>query len=257
MPKRRWTADETKYLTEHYPTDDFEEIAKALGRTVRAIEHRANSLRLKRAKDYVVNHHFFDMWSADMAYILGITITDGCISGGRLSYGVSRKDGHLLDYIADHIVPGRKPAQYVDRSNGKVYPTTRLKVGSAVMLESLRRLGVVERKTGIESVPDVPNEFKADLLRGIFDGDGCVYIANKRTGQLGLHIVSASRTFVEDVQLKLADGVGYIIPCPNPPYRELYRWKVYKQSDIRAIASKMYYPGFSFCLERKRKRFHV
>lgn len=253
MKYKKWTEKDYQYLIENYSTMNNNILCKNLKCTKRALLHKTNKLRLKKKKNYIINQTFFDDWSSDMAYILGFIITDGCISDdNRLSFGVALKDKCILDYIGSKLVPGKEIKISTEYRKGVGHLTARLKFTSQYIAKKLREFHIVPRKTGIEILPECPDKFKGDLLRGIFDGDGCINISNKKYRHLKYSICSASKSFLETIKQKLGLYLGYI----RQKNETISSWYIYKQKDIKIIRDIMYKKDNIFCLERKKRIFY-
>lgn len=60
---RLYTKEEDAYITEHYPNEDCEVIAKYLDRTCNSIKKRASDLKVKKSKEYISNlyrEHYYN-----------------------------------------------------------------------------------------------------------------------------------------------------------------------------------------------------
>ena len=101
-------------------------------------------------------------------YILGLIITDGCISknGNRLYICISLKDEDMISKIHDLVCPNKKI--YKDGNNYQI------KWRNDRDIQYLYNLGIHERKTFDVILPLFDCNMW-HLVRGIFDGDGCVY----------------------------------------------------------------------------------
>ena len=202
-------------------------------------------------KNYKINEEFFNEWSNDMAYILGFTTTDGCITDdNRLSYGLNSKDRHVLDFISSKICPGRDIKISEEKRKNTICSCARLRIGSKYLCCQLKKLGIVPRKTGKEALPEIPDKYKHDYLRGLFDGDGSIHITNKSNNQLTFQICSASKSFLEDIKFKIGGNTGYI----KYKGKNCWTWIVYKQCDILNLYKYMYKTK-SFYLLRKKTKF--
>jgi LAGLIDADG DNA endonuclease family protein len=123
-----------------------------------------------------VNQDFFKTWTPEMAYVLGFFAADGSMNeskrgGHYIEFQIT--DGDLLKKIqvlleSDHKITIR------DRVPGQklIY---RLQIGSKIIFEDLIQLGFVQNKTKVLSLPDIPQDFFGDFIRGYFDGDGNVW----------------------------------------------------------------------------------
>jgi hypothetical protein len=198
---------------------------------------------------YPVNNEFFDEWSADMAYILGFTITDGCIyqRQNQISYGI--KDKEILEFIRDKISPTR-PIRYKFNPIDKYHATTRecyeLKI--TINLEAMMRLktlGVFAKKTGFEVCPDVPEKYFGDFLRGVFDGDGCLYY-NKCNKAFIFTIICKNKQFLNDINSRI-NNIAHIY---HYKAKDVYRLTICKQIDLRNIRNLLY-SNNNFKLQRK------
>ena len=112
-------------------------------------------------------------------YILGLIITDGCITknGERKYICISLKDLYMITMIRDLVCPNKKV--YKDGNNYQV------KWRNDNDIQYLSDLNIRERKTF--DVPFPIFEYNMwHLIRGIFDGDGCVYhstLTDKKYGR--------------------------------------------------------------------------
>lgn len=246
-----WSEEDVSWLASNYSTADYANMSAHLGRTKVSIVRAANSRGLKRYVGHTINHTFFGTWSAEMAYILGIVITDGCISRGKLRFGVASKDRSLLEFISSRLCPGKaiRDTNYVNSKTKRRYPTSWLELGSKQIVRDLLGHGVTERKTGREAMPNCPEEFRPDLLRGLLDGDGCFNFSRKNAAfpYIRMTIASASPEFLEEVKRQLCFGFGRIYRCS----RNCFKWTLYRQKQIKKLVDIMYYEGAPFYLERK------
>jgi len=132
-----------------------------------------------------VNKNFFKKWSSEMAYVLGFFAADGYITvnkrGGQF-WSIQIVDKKLLENIKKTVGSGHKISTMKRRKifGGEVsfYIIYRLQIGSIEMCDDLRHLGMCENKTKSLTVPNVPDKYFSDFVRGYFDGDGNVWLGN-------------------------------------------------------------------------------
>lgn len=125
----------------------------------------------------IENEDFFENIDCEeKAYVLGLLISDGYIIKPKKKnpvWGISLKksDEYLLEMIKKHI--GVKDKKLVnDRDSCMV-----LTITSAKMVSDLKQYGVVERKSHTVTIPkEISPHLRHHLIRGIFDGDGTVFI---------------------------------------------------------------------------------
>lgn len=145
-----------------------------------------------------INENFFSTWSSEMAYVLGLIITDGCISKtGVIS--LSMNDKELLEKVkkvmgsAHNITPSK-------HQKGLYY----FHFARENMVKRLRDFGVTPRKSLEVKFPDIPEDFLPDFIRGVFDGDGSVYF-DKRSKDYPIRtgLYSGSKDFIEKLEENL------------------------------------------------------
>ena len=101
-------------------------------------------------------------------YLLGLIITDGCVYAAKshMYICISLKDKYMIQKIRDIVCPTKKV--YKDGNNSQV------KWRNDRDIKYLYSLGIGVRKTYTVELP-MFNDNMWHLMRGIFDGDGCVY----------------------------------------------------------------------------------
>jgi len=135
-------------------------------------------------KSKINNESYFrSIDTEEKAYWLGWIMADGCISlyNGQysLKLHISIMDKVLIDSFLVAIDSSNKTKFKPEMGNGSYY----VSLTSRVMIEDLIKLGVVERKTGLEHIPEeIPHSLIKDFLRGFFDGDGITDISRCRSG---------------------------------------------------------------------------
>jgi hypothetical protein len=188
-----------------------------------------------KKENYQVNHDYFKIWSHDMAYVLGILVADGNIqkNGNYVKIEVCPKDRILLEFVRDQITPN-----YVLKQSR---PTEiRWYPASATLKSDLVGLGVVPAKTGKEVVPStLPEKYKWDFVRGLFDGDGTVSTSS-------VSITSNCKQFI--LALHKLVGLGRV-------KRKKMNWdlEIERKSELKIFFTNLYSTG-SFALDRKKEK---
>jgi len=119
-----------------------------------------------------VNHTFFDTWTPNSAYALGLLFTDGCIQK-KSSWEISfvNTEYTLVQWLHKILKSNRKITKVITQTK----PAYTCFITSTYLGEKLLSLGVIPRKSKIEcSLPTVPRGLYLDFIRGLIDGDGCV-----------------------------------------------------------------------------------
>ncbi|WP_156450405.1 LAGLIDADG family homing endonuclease [Sporosarcina sp. HYO08] len=134
-----------------------------------------------------VNEHFFKRWSHEMAWVLGMFVTDGHVNKRTHSISFAQKDERLLRLIAKYM-----DADYVIAPPGSTRTTPVLLINSKIIKEDLAAMGIHPVKSLTMAFPKVPDEFLPSFVRGVIDGDGYV-------GKEGyaMHVTTGSNEFAQ------------------------------------------------------------
>ena len=199
-----------------------------------------------------INEDFFSSWSPEMAYVLGLIITDGCISrGGTVSLCINDKE--LLEKVKEAMRSTHKIEPSKHQRNLYIFHFAREN-----MVKDLERLCVVPKKSLTVKFPEVPQTYLSDFIRGVFDGDGSVLFKKKsKNFPLVTKFFSGSKDFIEKLEAKLQEL------CM--PKRKIYQQKtqngfcytiVYGHKDSQNLFKILYKNTENgLFLERKYNRF--
>jgi hypothetical protein len=179
------------------------------------------------------------LWSDDLAYFLGLMITDGNVrANGQV--GFVSLDRSSVVFVRDFITPSAPIREELTRQGTPAYRWT---VWSKDLVTVLSTYGILPRKSLTVPFPVIPDEWFWSFLRGVVDGDGHIDQARRITISTGSHL------FAEGLQAQLA--------------RLGFRCSIYQNQrsltvtlgipTSRAVAPLLY-PSGAFCLERKRLR---
>lgn len=136
-----------------------------------------------------VNEHFFKSWTHEMAWVLGLFVTDGHVNKQYHSIYFSQKDERILRLIAHYM-----EADYVLAPYGRTKTTPTLIINSKEIKKDLELLGITANKSLTLPFPKVPEEFLASFVRGVIDGDGWVAHDGYQ-----MNVTSASLEFAENL----------------------------------------------------------
>lgn len=198
-----------------------------------------------------VNENFFKVWSAPMAYTLGLIYADGAIIDSRVSSRtcyllISNNDVDLLNQVrkamsSTHRLDFR-PAIKRDFGHGKTYlckPSYRLRIGNKLIYSDLLTFGLHPRKSLSIKVPNIPDSFFPHFLRGYFDGDGCVNIYSRKAGQaIQVVFTSGSLKFLEELNVLLCNILR--VSLKHTPYQSGAYRLAYKASEAMSVLKFMY-----------------
>ena len=204
-------------------------------------------------------------WSEDMAYIVGLTATDGCLITGRRAINFKSGDRQLVETYLRLLGRKNRVKSHPTENGGVAYYT---QFHDSRLYEWFRSVGLTPRKSLTIGALSVPNSCLIPLARGLLDGDGSVINKTYRadTGRsadyfweyLITSFKSASRPHLEWLQSRL-DAVtaqsGVLselkrkVPLPNR--HPMYELRYGKRSSL--VLLPLLYPDGAPCLERKRK----
>jgi intein-encoded DNA endonuclease-like protein/tRNA1(Val) A37 N6-methylase TrmN6 len=147
-------------------------------------------------RKYKINTEAFkDIKNETQAYFLGLMYADGNVSSSKKSLSITlhNKDIDVLRKFSEFIYGFEK------LDEGDKYTTFR--VHSSEIYNDLINLGCVPNKTfKINSLPKINEKLIRHFLRGVYDGDGCIYISKSSNVKV---ILTCSSLFVNIVQKHL------------------------------------------------------
>jgi len=109
-------------------------------------------------------------WSDEMAYIVGLTATDGCLITGRRVINFKSEDRQLVEtYLGVLGRTNRIRKEKTHKPGGVVYTT---QFGDSRLDEWFRSVGLTPRKSLTLGSICAPDRFIVPLARGLMDGDG-------------------------------------------------------------------------------------
>jgi len=213
-----WVPNEITIMKEHYEHNP--NIYKLLpNRSKQAIWYKAWELGLKSDGKGEIegNIFFFRTWSKEMAYILGLICSDGNVCGDVLT--IVQKNKEYLEQIAKMMeFHTLKIGTRIAKLNNKEYEQNRLVIRNRILVEDLKKLGVMERKSlKLGKIP-VPEKFMPNFILGYFDGDGCfTYSFEKRNGKVRPHWeLLGTYNFLNWIQNEISN----LIKLPNRKVRK-------------------------------------
>lgn len=190
-------------------------------------------------------------------YILGLILSDGCIrskdENSTKTICISSKDKYILEKIRDIVAPNKKI--YKDGANGQVVWRNQYDI------DYLASHGIVERKTKIARLPIVDNMWH--MIRGFFDGDGCVYNSICHDKKYGRTYTYKFISFTIGSERLLSDFTDFLhnnnirfSVCKDKRHDMTYCVQISAKSSVKYMYDKMYFEADSWKLERKYNKFN-
>lgn len=200
-------------------------------------------------------------WSPEMAYVVGLMATDGCLVGDRRHLSLTSADVDLLETF--RVLIGR-PAIKIRPKVSALGRAHDLQFGDVLLWEFLEDVGLTPRKSLTLGALRVPDEYVFDCARGLLDGDGSidnfVHAPTRRTypeyryERLILKFHSASRAHLEwlrDTMLRVAGWPGHVTATHSRDRATpMYALRFGKYASV-ALLERMYADPASPRLARK------
>lgn len=163
-----------------------------------------------------INSFAFSKITRDSAYWLGIMLTDGYISNSN-KFELSLKDKEHIEKFKIFLKSKHLIQEKITIVNNSTCINYRLSICDNQIVDDLKNLNCVNNKSFIVRLPILEDKYMSDLIRGIFDGDGC--ISRTSTNRNIITICSASKKFLEDIETYLST-------------KEIKCTRIYKSRDL-------------------------
>ena len=208
------------------------------------------TLEERRTND-VVDDYFNIIDSEEKADILGFLIADGCVDSkrNRITMKLKEEDKDHLQRILSILSTGYKLYKVTTVLNGKTFNSYKMEIRSSQIVNALAKLGIVDRKTGVETLPTLSKELMPHLIRGIFDGDGSISFRQRgenRKIEALVNICSTNKAFLEDIG-KYVVGSVY---TEKRPGMDMYRLTATSRESAFKFLTYMY-ENSTISLQRK------
>jgi len=187
-----------------------------------------------------------------MAYIVGLTATDGCLITGRRKINFKSADRELVETYLRVLGRTNRIKTQRTRKGGLAYFT---EFSDTKLYGWFLDVGLTPRKSLTLGVLAVPDQFLFPTLRGLFDGDGHIQnfihkptvrlYPNYEYERLLIGFNSASRRHLDWIQervLTITQIVGSIQQLPSKDRRhDMFRLVYAKHASIALL--RLMYPS--------------
>ncbi len=197
-------------------------------------------------KEYYVDDNYFKTWTCDMAYLVGIIMTDGCVRDERRELTVVSIDDELGIFFKNQLKTNYK-------SSKNKYGCGFYRAYSREIVNDLIEMGIIPRKSRVLSLSKIPENkmeiYFWDILRGVVDGDGCIKKLNKRS--IRFDICSGSKIFL----IQIRNILMQVINCPEYKIVEAKRGGIYHLQVNGVYAYRCFdnmYNNDKFAIRRKK-----
>jgi len=187
MGAKHWTENELNWLKENYPVLGADRCKEYLNRPVIKMVGRLKLKLLKRnytykpRDNYKIDHRLFsNIQTPQIAYLLGFMWADCNVLNSktyfRISLEILQDDANQISEIINSC--GEWNVYTRTRPNRR--PQTSYITGQKPLHSILVNYGFLNKENCHDTVLDhIPENLKHYFWRGLFDGDGCIYINKK------------------------------------------------------------------------------
>ena len=205
---------------------------------------------------YKFNENYFEkIDSYNKAYLLGYLFSDGCVRNIRniniLKLKLHKKDKHILEFLQQEISSN---CTIIEEKGTNCLSIT---VCSKKISEDLIKLGCVPTKSLILKFPNIDKQYYNSFIHGYFDGDGCIYFAEKKETKsaqrqfklLGTNefLTSIKKYFIE-IGINTYDVMEY-------PNSKIFQLRTCNKKSIQKIYNNFYLDSNYTYLDRKKEIF--
>jgi len=171
------------------------------------------------------------------AYFLGLMLTDGYIQDAH-KFGIDLTDEDCIAFLAKVTNREYKKYEPVDDTRKTRY---RLIFSDEKSLEVLNKYGVIRNKSKVLHGPiltEEENKYLPYIIRGIIDGDGCIYKTSY--GAPAMYVCSASYDFIIWVKSMLENRLYFKELSITQSETGLWRIDTANQQNILKLITLVY-----------------
>src|SRR3989344_1416917 len=198
------------------------------------------------------------VWSANLAYAVGLFATDGCLYNNGRHLDFTSIDLELLKHFKKCFGVQVRITKKNSGSGSK--KAKRVQFGDVALYQFLLSLGLTPHKSKTIGVLKIPSKYFFDFLRGAFDGDGSFYSYFdprwKSSFMFYLSLASASPAFIAWIRAELQKRLNVAGHVTSDKKGTNLQLKYAKQETLK-IVKKLYYSSTAPCLTRKRKKIFL
>lgn len=218
---------------------------------------RKNGISRSRGFKNEFNYSYFEnIDTPTKAYFLGLMLTDGNVHipkrmdrQKQIQIGLKLEDKYILEIFKRELAVNKKVTEYNKNNRSEAY----LIVYSNKMADDLSKYGIIPNKTFlIDKIPSISAGLLPDLIRGIFDGDGTVYIKDDKYRPLRFGFYGTHNLLCD-----IVDKLKILNLSKNKIFdKETVSFITFgRREDIKAFYDYIYYSNEIVYLKRKKDKF--
>lgn len=203
------------------------------------------------------------VWTTNIAYAVGLLITDGSLSKDGRHIILSSSDIEQLNNFSRCLDIDNKISQTYNNGYA-IKPHYRIQFGNVQLYRWLIKIGLFPNKTYTIASIKIPKKYFRDLLRGHLDGDGSIiryidqyniYKGKTYTHQrLYVKFISASNDHILWIQGMIHNQLAIkgALSCKDRSKKTLIWELKFAKKDSIQLLNWLYYKNDLLCLTRKR-----
>lgn len=243
-----WSEEEDTLIKQHFEYAPKNYLINLLNnRTWNAIYLRGSKtfeIERKSTDRYSVDYNFFEKWNSESAYVFGFIAADGYVFYERGSTkAATGLQFEIADYDIDILEKIKKVMNFegpISKSNRN---TVKLQINNKKIVSDLIDKGMpsTNKTFDLDFPKTLPKEFYKDFVRGLFDGDGSIYLEKERvsfqilgTNKVLTSIKSILPVDTDNNSIYDRSKNGCNVCClkiSNKKSKEIYDW-LYKDATI-------------------------
>lgn len=190
---------------------------KTVTRNLALQNHKLSYTKIKNGHEELItmqhnflDEDFFSKWTSEMAYVLGIIATDGCVTTytaphskkkyKRLS--IDQKESELLEKVLSLLKSNIKIYKRRNNDNDIIHT---IQITNKKVVNDVIGFGITERKSLTLKFPEMPKEYVRHFIRGCWDGDGSIFINGNK---YRANYISGSINFISKM-IEILISVGF------------------------------------------------
>lgn len=223
---------------------------------IRILRDRNIKIRKGVRRSIIKYHDYFeDINTPGKAYFLGLLISDGSVvkqkRKGRndvISLSLDLNDKYIVELFAKELGADiNSVKEYTNNGRSECY----FRFSSQKMSDDLFKYGVVSNKSQATFLPILDKCLMPHLIRGIFDGDGTVYLYKEKYIRFGFY---GSKEICEQINIFLNKAISSNINSVTLKSGCcLVAWQGINVA--RAFYDYIYQNSSEFFLKRKKNKF--
>lgn len=160
------------------------------------------NVKVRRDGKKQINSSVFnEIDNEEKAYWLGFLYADGSVSSTRNSFELALQEQDLshIEKFRTFLCSTHKILKRTIHANGKDFTAYRIAIRDAQIHDDLIRHGCVPKKSLNIGFPEIPQYLIRHFIRGFFDGDGTITLANSRRISFAVSFTSGCKEFLEEL----------------------------------------------------------